>query len=448
MRVAFYTLGCKLNQLETEALASSFGKQGFLIVEDKSEADIYILNSCTVTSKSDQKSRKWIRYALKKNPNSLVIATGCYAELESDKIVSLGSRVLSLGQDDKALLLKLPSLLKRVKFLGNFSSLTGEDKKELVKGIIRREKERINTDSVNRFVYTLNHFNFHSRAFIKIQDGCDYRCSYCRVPLARGKSVSLDYNIVVKRILELSENGYEEIVLTGVNIASYNYDDCDFPCLLDRVLKSGVTSRIRLSSIEPEKIDDRLAEIISDSRICPHFHIPVQSFSDRVLKRMRRRYNGAIFERLFGLLRRIKEDPFIAFDIIAGFPGETEEDFYFTYEMVERYRPARVHVFPYSPRSGTDAFLFSDRVPERIRDLRVKKLLVLSKELEREYAMRWIKREVSIVVERVNGSMLSGVSENYLRVFVESDGGYKVGDVVRVQIIGVNDRIHGQILGK
>ncbi len=424
MIVSFYTLGCKLNQLETEALASSFRRQGFLIVNGKQRADLYILNSCTVTSRSDQKGRKWVRSALRLNPEGIVIVTGCYAELDPDVLASLSNNVLVVNQEDKALLLKLPSLLKEFLNVENFSFFSAGEKRRLIEGIIKklREEEQFTNSSERRFLYTLNHFNFHSRAFLKIQDGCDYRCSYCRVPLARGGSISLDYRIIVERIKLLASMGYNEIVLTGVNIASYRYEDCDFPALLEKILKSGVHSRIRLSSIEPERIDSRFGDIVSDNRVCPHFHIPVQSFSDNVLRLMRRRYNSSVFENVFKILRNSKHDPFVALDIIVGFPGESEEDFSKTYSLIERYKPAKVHVFPFSPRPGTEAFYYRNRVPERIRDERVRRVIELSEHLEEEYAKRWVGREVEIVVENVKENRIMGVSENYLKIAVPIDG--------------------------
>ncbi len=469
MIVSFYTLGCKLNQLETEALASSFRRQGFLIVSGRERADIYILNSCTVTSRSDQKGRKWIRNALRLNPEGLIIATGCYAELEPEVLESLSENVLVVNQEDKALLLDLPDVLREDFRVEDFGSLPASEKLELVRDAIERlrKRERFKSSLDRRFAYTLTHFNFHSRAFLKIQDGCDYRCSYCRVPLARGNSISLDYEKIVERIKLLESMGYNEIVLTGVNIASYRYNNYDFPLLLERILGSGLRSRVRLSSIEPEKIDPRLGSIISDERICPHFHTPAQSFSDSVLRLMRRRYNSSVFPNIFKILREAKDNPFIALDIIVGFPGEREEDFWRTYRQIEEHRPAKIHVFPYSPRPGTDAYNYREHVPERVRDERVHRIIELSESLEIEYASGWVGKTVEIVIEKAEKTRIMGVSENYLKVVapivngkaisgkaegynpvlkVKAGANYRTGDLVRVRIVRAGNPCEGIVI--
>ncbi len=448
MKASFYTLGCKLNQLETEALASSFRGQGFLIVDSKESADLFLLNSCTVTSKSDQKSRKWLRRVSKLNPDALVIAAGCYAQLDPEILKRTGENVFIIDQHRKDLLLDFPVYISETAGHKDFSGLSVKDKRELLKIFLQNNKDK----REDRFRYELKRYNFHSRAFLKIQDGCSYRCTYCRVPFARGDSISLSADRIVKHILKLEENGYREVVLTGVNIASYYSEGCDFLCLLDKILTSRVSIRIRLSSIEPERIDKKLCSIISDSRICSHFHIPVQSGSDRILSMMKRRYNRDRIYSAVKMLKSIKADPFIAADIIAGFPGETEEDYMQSFDLLKDNSFSKLHVFPYSPRPGTEALSLKPGIPERVRDDRVRNLLGLSEELFSSYLKQWKNRETEIVIESVRDDSITGLSSNYLKVEADRTDCHKKdkrickGGLVPVRIIKTGDVCKGELL--
>ncbi|MQY77276.1 MAG: tRNA (N(6)-L-threonylcarbamoyladenosine(37)-C(2))-methylthiotransferase MtaB, partial [Spirochaeta sp.] len=384
MKAAFYTFGCKLNQLETEALASSFRGQGFSIVKVNQQADFYIINTCTVTSKSEQKARRLIRNLARSHPQARLIVTGCYAQMNESGLAGLADNLIVVSQSRKDILLDLPGLLR---------SQAGDpvDLKQLP--VISPARE----NSVFRF--QVEQFSFHSRAFLKIQDGCDYGCAYCRIPLARGGSVSLNPEEALSRAVKLEKNGYREVVLTGVNITSYNCRGWTLPELIEGFLKATSSMRLRLSSLEPEMINEQLVEALSDERVCPHFHIPLQSGSDRVLMLMGRRYKAKRVSRAVDLLRKVKPEAFLAADVLIGFPGENEDDFQATRELIEELRFSRLHVFPFSPRPGTAAEKMKEHTPERIRDQRVKELISLSKELLGRYKQRFLGRRVEAILE-------------------------------------------------
>jgi threonylcarbamoyladenosine tRNA methylthiotransferase MtaB len=413
MRAAFHTFGCKLNQFETEALASAFAAQGFTLVFPEQAAELYLVNTCTVTSRSEQKARRYLRWLARERPEALVLVTGCYAQLARSELEELGPNLVVVSQEAKSGLLELPRLLRELEAAPP-DSWSGE-------ALARICTSQAQPGSPFRF--QVSDFQFHSRAFIKIQDGCDGRCAYCRVPLARGRSVSLDPALAVERARALEASGYRELVLTGVNISSYRHGEVGLAGLLERLLASTARARLRLSSLEPEAIEPELGRVLARPRLCPHFHLSVQSGSDRVLLRMSRRYRSAQVERAVSALRRAKPEPFLAADLIAGFPGESDEDFRATYSLAERLGFAKLHVFPFSPRPGTAAQSMRDRVPERIRGERVRALVELSERLGEHYRRSWEGREVEVVLEDrrlpgPEGQAWEGVSENYLKVRV------------------------------
>jgi threonylcarbamoyladenosine tRNA methylthiotransferase MtaB len=410
MRVGFHTFGCKLNQCETEGLAAPYAARGFEVVTASQEADLYIINTCTVTARADHKARGMIRGLAARHPSALIVVTGCAAALEGDGYSHLAPNITVIPQVNKALLLDLASLLpvggapfdaaRALRSLGGIPVEDGTDPFRIQAGMPR----------------------FHTRAYLKIQDGCDSRCSYCRVPLARGGSVSLDAAEVVRRARALESAGPAEIVITGVNISSYRDSGLGLSGLLCRLLEQTARPRYRLSSLEPEAIDGALATAFSSPRICGHAHIPIQSGSDAVLRRMRRRYDAEAVRGAIHSLRAAKDDPFIAADILVGFPGETEEDFQQTRGLVQEEGLAALHVFPFSPRPGTEAASLDGRVPERVRDQRAAVLGGLSRSLAMEYAARWEGRVVEVILEaqiRGEPSVWSGTSGNYLTLRVE-----------------------------
>jgi threonylcarbamoyladenosine tRNA methylthiotransferase MtaB len=426
MRASFYTFGCKLNQYETEALASSFRSRGFSVGAAGAEqpsgsgfgaaepstaepaADIYIINTCTVTSKSEQKARRLIRGLSRRHPDSLLVVTGCYAQMGAGEIAELGENILVVPQEAKDRLLEAPELLVQA------GGAPGKNKVLLEAHL--RSSAAPGPAAGGSFRYRVADFSFHSRAFLKIQDGCDGSCAYCRVPLARGGAVSAAPETLLERLQAFERAGYRELVLTGVNISAYRSGPTGLRELLAQFLKRSRNLRLRLSSLEPETVTDELAEILADRRICAHFHLPVQSGSDAMLAGMRRRYRAGQVVLAVERLRRAKSEAFLAADVITGFPGETEADFGRTRALVENLRFSRLHVFPFSPRPGTAAEKMGGRVPERIRDDRARELRSLSSRLYRDYAGLWRGREVEVVLEKEHQGHWRGVSGNYLKV--------------------------------
>jgi threonylcarbamoyladenosine tRNA methylthiotransferase MtaB len=445
MRASFHTFGCKLNQFETEALASAFRSRGFSLVEPAGEAEVYLINTCTVTGKSEQKARRFIRRLARERPAALLVVTGCYAQLDPGALESLAPNVVVVSQADKSLLLDLPGRLQEAAAEGQALSGAATVVRELHGG--RNPEGRL-------FDFQVERYSFHSRAFLKVQDGCDHRCAYCRVPLARGGSVSLDPDTAVQRIRLLEAAGYREVVLTGVNLSAWRHGDGGLAHLLECLLAATAGVRLRLSSLEPETIKPALVEALRHPRICPHFHLPVQSGSDRLLLAMRRRYRAEQVRRAAVLLRAARGPAFLAADLIVGFPGETEADFRESVALAESLGFAKLHVFPFSPRPGTAAVRLGARVPERVRDERVRALTELSGRLARAYRGAWIGREVEVVLEerRGEGSRWRGFSGNYLPCAVrgvpEGTGpsGLSPGRLVRARIENDGEPCDAQFL--
>ncbi|MDR2246158.1 MAG: tRNA (N(6)-L-threonylcarbamoyladenosine(37)-C(2))-methylthiotransferase MtaB [Treponema sp.] len=438
------TLGCKLNQIESEAIADSFKKAGLTLVPWGEAADILVINTCTVTSRAEQKARRIIRKALKDNPLCRVIVTGCYAQLEAEAIAALETdsppvlrpsprtpRLFVVPGDLKPELLKLPRVFSPD---GVSAGLETAEKPEAAENHI--------TDP---FAYKTSALSFHSRAFLKIQDGCDRACTYCRVTLARGESVSLDSKLVLARLRELEARGYGEAVLTGVNIGRYR-DGAgkDLGGLLAHLLANTGGIALRLSSLEGEGITAEFLDAITDKRIRPHFHLSIQSGSKTVLERMGRRYAPEEIERNVAALRERKDDPFLACDIIAGFPGETPAEFEETRLLCERTDFAWIHAFPYSKRPGTAAASFRNPVSEREAAARVEYLGALASSGRAVYVRRWLGRTVEAIPEKPEAAMpgfSAAVSENYLRLLIpHKDGPPPAGKPLFCRMVPLTDK--------
>lgn len=401
MNVCVYTLGCRLNQCESEAIADSFAKEGFCIVNEHERADVYIVNTCTVTSKAEQKARRMIRKFAKQG---LVLITGCYAQVNESELKQLGQQVLVVSLDKKAQLLKLAKHLK--------ASLVAS--MSLWEGCLS-----FSDTEASVFDYDASSFSYHSRAYLKVQDGCDNACAYCRVHIARGKAVSLPVETAVKRALELEAAGFQEIMLTGVNLTMYDHEGAGLGGLLEALLaKLSPATRLRLSSMEPDHIDERLLTVLYDQRMQPHFHIPIQSGSDTVLKRVDRHYTIKDLVVILDRLREAKDDPFLAADFITGLPGETEEDFQRTYQFIQEQQFSALHVFPFSPRPGTPLFIAPDRVPESVRDERAALLRELSASLHARYMQKQVGKRGEAILQKRKGGFYSGLSGNYLELKV------------------------------
>jgi threonylcarbamoyladenosine tRNA methylthiotransferase MtaB len=437
MRALFYTLGCKLNQVETEAVASQFKANGIQLSKEKQPPDIIIINTCTVTSKAEQKARRIIRRFLKQYPEALLIITGCYAQVEYDylrKTFDINQQVPVIPQAQKFLLLKLPHILKQYP---DFTSASRHEKYARINRFLNKD---VKTDH-DVFAFHTCDYNFHSRAFLKIQDGCDNFCAYCRVPFARGRSVSLDPLLVVRRVEQLIHKGFREIVLTGVHITAYKYGLYDLSRLVSILLKSTKHVRFRLSSLEPEDINTRLCRVLEHDNICPHFHLPIQSGSAKILSAMRRKATPRSIARAVKLLRRVKPGAFIAADIITGFPGETNEDFQATCSLIKELHLNKLHVFPFSPRPDTRAFNMTGRVASYEIKQRSHCLLQLSCKLLEEYLNPWPGKEIFIILEhKLTGDSWQGTSAHSIKCRIKGTANVrlKAGMVVRARVEGIN----------
>lgn len=407
MTVRLYTLGCKLNQCESEAIADAFVHQGFDLAASDEQSDIYIINTCTVTSKAEQKARRMARLYHRVNPQGAVIITGCYAQMEKELLQAISDRVIVVSLDDKPGLLTLPERLSK-RLIADF------DLVDAIRDSLQSEQNRASS-----FDYDAASFSFHSRAFLKIQDGCDNSCAYCRVTIARGDSRSLAAGEVLERSRALASSGYREIVLTGVNISAYRDGDKRLEHLLQLLLENLDESvRIRLSSLEPDMFSPLLYEVMKDKRIQPHFHLPLQSLSDKVLERVNRHYTYSDVREVVANLKRVKPSAFIAADVITGLPGEEEEDFEKTFSGLKEIGITQLHVFPFSPRPGTALMDARDKVPQYKRDERAKRLRDLSRVQYRRYINDQEGSIVEVLVEKKDQGQVSGITGNYLKVSV------------------------------
>ncbi len=402
MRICVYTLGCRLNQCESEAIADSFAQEGFDIVGENGASELYIVNTCTVTSKAEQKARRMIRKFARQ---AVTLVTGCYAQVNAEELQALGENLIIVPLSKKAQLLNLAKHLKS-SLVAGFS--------------IWEAASSFSDEEASPFDYDAASFSYHSRAYLKVQDGCDNSCSYCRVHIARGKAVSLDTPTVVQRALALEAAGFQEIMLTGVNLTMYDHQGKGLGGLLEALLeKLSPSVRLRLSSMEPDHIDERLLSALADNRMQPHFHIPIQSGSDAILRRVDRKYTVAELRKIIDRLRSVKDDPFLAADFITGLPGESDADFAATKDLIVDEGFSSLHVFPFSPRPDTPLFESGGRVTESLRDERAKELRQIGKELFERYRSRQVGRPSEVILQNRKGGAWYGLSGNYLEVRID-----------------------------
>ena len=413
--VGILSLGCKVNTYESEYIRNILEKRGYEIKDFSDKCDIYIINTCTVTNTSDTKSSKMLRRARKENPDAIIVAMGCF--IESNKDNPIPGIDIVIGNRDKD---KVPDLIDE--YLKN---------KER---IIRLYKGR--TD-IFEDMYITN-FPGRTRAFVKIQDGCDNFCSYCIIPFVRGKCRSKDKDKVIEEITALVNNGYKEVVLTGIHTGSYGRDlDISFADLLNEIIKIEGLKRLRISSIEATELNEDILNILKNSNIIvDHLHIPLQAGSNEILKSMNRKYDLKYFEDKIAEIRSIRPDISITTDIIVGFPGETEELFKETLNTVRRINFSKVHVFPYSERKGTKSERLPNKIAANIKKDYVKRLIELSKELEIEYASKFIGKELEILVEQTKDDFSYGHTSNYLNVKVK--GNLPHNELVKVKITSID----------
>lgn len=402
-KVGFYTLGCKLNFSETSTIARQFEQGGFVRAARGERADIYVINSCSVTEHADKKCRNLVRHLIKENPDAIVVVTGCYAQLKPQEVAAIQGVDLVIGNNDKG------SIYDRV------AALTA------------KSGAMIHTCSAEELTGFFAAFSSgdRTRSFLKVQDGCSYRCSYCTIPLARGASRNIPIADLVREAEAIAAKGQREIVLTGINVGDFGRTTgesfADLLRALDRV--EGI-DRYRISSIEPNLLTDEVIAITAAStKFQPHFHVPLQSGCDRILALMRRRYNTARFASRIAAVRAQIPDVFFGVDVIVGFPGETDEDFEQTYHFLEQeVHPAFLHVFPYSIRPNTPAALMPNQVQSSVATQRVERLNALSARLYREFASVHLGKEAKVLWESTrHGGKMFGFTENYIKVAAPFD---------------------------
>jgi len=417
-RVAISTLGCKVNQYESAALAGIFRERGYRLVEFEDAADIYVINTCTVTHLGDRKSRQLIRRAARTNPGALIVVTGCYAQVSPEKVMAVPGVDLVVGTKDRAKLVELvESAAKGLGPVNAVSSMETDCEFEEITALPLQER---------------------TRAFLKIQDGCNNFCTYCIVPYARGPLRSRQPERVLEIAGELAAAGYKEIVLTGIHTGSYGQDlagNVTLAGLLSRLAVIPGLSRVRLSSIEPNDITLELVEILAGSPVfCRHLHVPLQSGDDQVLQRMGRRYTTWEYTRLVDVLRENIPGLGLTTDIMVGFPGETSEQFDNTYRLLKKISFSRLHVFKYSPRPGTPSAGFPGQIEPAIKEERSRKLIELGGKLAAGFAASLLGQELEVLVERQvqeESGLYEGLTDNYVRVVFPGYEGL-VGLMVKV----------------
>ncbi len=405
--VAFATLGCKLNFAETSTIARSFAAAGYRKVSANSPADIYVVNTCSVTEHSDKKCRNIIRKLHKLSPNALIGVTGCYAQLKPQEVLQIEGVTALFGTSHRGEVFETLHRMLHERRRGEKITMTSPI--EVVKSIFPAYSSGDRT-----------------RSFLKVQDGCDYHCAYCTVPLARGESRNVPISNLVSQAEEIASTGIVEIVLTGVNTGDFGKSNGEsFLELLKQLDRVEAISRYRISSIEPNLLTEEIVEwIASGSKFLPHFHIPIQSGCDTVLKRMRRRYTTTLFESRIEMIRDKMESPeqrfsrvFFGIDVIVGFPGETDEEFEQTYRFLEKIKPAFLHIFPYSRRAGTPAALMPDQVQESVKRVRAARLKELSDRLNAEFCAANRGRTLPVLFESTRkGGVMLGYTDNYIKI--------------------------------
>jgi threonylcarbamoyladenosine tRNA methylthiotransferase MtaB len=420
--VAFHTLGCKVNHYETEAIWQLFKEAGYERKEFEQTADVYVINTCTVTNTGDKKSRQVIRRAIRKNPDAVICVTGCYAQTSPAEIMAIPGVDIVVGTQDRK---KMLDYIKQY-----------QQERQPINGVTNIMRTRVYEE------LEVPAFTDRTRASLKIQEGCNNFCTFCIIPWARGLLRSRDPEEVIRQAQQLVDAGYKEIVLTGIHTGGYGEDmkDYNFAKLL-KELDTRVTGlkRIRISSIEASQITDEVIEVLDQSdKIVRHLHIPLQSGSNSVLKRMRRKYTMEFFAERLVKLKAALPGLAVTSDVIVGFPGETEEEFLETYEFVKKHKFSELHVFPYSKRTGTPAARMEDQVDEQVKNDRVHHLIELSDQLAKEYASRYEGEVLEVIPEeRFKESdaenLYIGYTDNYMKVVFEGNDNL-IGELVKVKI--------------
>ncbi len=425
--VAFYTLGCKVNQYETNAMKQKFIEKDYEIVDFEEAADIYVVNTCTVTNMSDRKSRQIIRRAKESNKNSLLVVTGCYAQVAKDELEKIEEIDIVIGN---------------------------QEKKDIVTFVEEKQKEKI--EKVSDILYEKSFAEFgastytdKTRAVIKVQDGCDRFCSYCIIPYARGRIRSRKPEEVIAEIEQLAKKGIKEVVITGIHLASYGKEYKPHISLLELLKEineiEGI-QRIRLGSLEPTLMTkDFIEGLVKLEKICDHFHLSLQSGCDETLERMNRRYTAEEFEQGIKIIRDNFPNVSLTTDVIVGFPGETEEEFSKTYKFLDRIKFYKMHVFKYSARKGTKAAVMQNQITGEIKEKRSNKLIELSNKNQKEQNQKYIGKEIDVLFEEQDGEYIKGHTTNYIMVYVKSEDKTLEDTIRKVKITNALDE---HLIGK
>ncbi len=421
MKVAFSTLGCRVNQYESEAMAEKFIREGYEVVDFSEIADVYVINTCTVTNMGDKKSRQIISKARRLNSNAIIAVVGCYSQMAPKEVSEIEGVDVVLGTRNKG----------DVVYYVN--KARDEQKVQVhVEGVLKNKKfEDLNIEE----------YQDKTRAFLKIQDGCNRFCTYCAIPYARGSVCSKEPRKVIDEVKKLASHGFKEVILSGIHTASYGLDldgNITLIDLIEDIEKIHGIERVRIGSIEPAFFTNEVIEKIKGfKKLCPHFHLSLQSGCNTVLKRMNRRYTAEEYEHIVNVLRDNIKDVSISTDVIVGFPRETEEEFNETYEFLKRIKLTKTHIFKYSPRKGTRAAEMKGQIDGKVKEERSKALIALNDINEENFIKKYINKNVKVLLEQeVKGkeNIFEGYTENYIKVEVEKPENIKSGDIIECRI--------------
>jgi threonylcarbamoyladenosine tRNA methylthiotransferase MtaB len=412
MRVAFYTLGCKLNQAETESLANRFSEAGFQLVSPNDVADVCIANTCTVTHIADRKSRHWLRLARHRNPQALIIATGCYAQRSRQDLAPLADLVVDNTEKEHLLALTQTFSFKE---------------RELREGGAKQAQVPAAT--------------VRTRSLIKIQDGCHSPCTYCIVPRVRPHEYSRPSSQIIDAVKQKTALGYKEVVLTGTEVGSYKNDGANLSNLIQRILHDTSVERLHLSSLQPSEISAELLALWQNERLCRHFHLALQSGSETVLQRMKRSYSLGQYQKKMNLIKETVPEAAITTDIMVGFPGESDEEFEQSYSFCQQARFANIHVFPFSPRPETAAASMPRQTKDQVKQERNQRMLELSRSCRRCFCGQFLGQTMPVLWEKKTGpgsGIYSGLTSNYIRVFAHSKKSLN-NEITPVKLVGFHD---------
>lgn len=404
------TLGCKVNSYESEFIRNSLLNEGYKGVSEN--ADVCIINSCTVTNTADNKSKQAINNIKKNNPNAIVVACGCFCQFRKDNIEELIKADIIIGNKNKS---RIPEYIKQFE----------KDQKRIIE-FSDMSNESFEDMEIKRFCS-------HHRAFVKVEDGCNNFCSYCIIPYVRGRVRSKDFNKCIIEVNDLVISGHKEIVLSGIHTGQYNSDGKRLSDLINELSKIELLKRIRLSSVEIVELDEGMMNIIkNNNKFVSHLHIPLQSGCNKILKSMNRRYDLEYFTNKVNEIRSYRKNISLTTDVIVGFPGETEADFQDTYNYCKSIKFAKIHVFPYSDRNGTVASRMTNKVPRNIIKERARKLIELSNELEKEYFEKFINTEVEVLIEEYIDGYYYGFTDNYIPLKLK--GNYNINEIYNIKL--------------